>query len=73
MAKLHLVWNTGMSECVGFLDEGDADYTATGDTAFLELPYMTPSLGDDFRNNYADEQSDLPQTVVEIPDAPEQP
>ena len=69
MAKLHLVWNTGMSECVGFLDEeGDANYTATGDNRHLDHPAMTPTIGDAFREAYGDQQDHLPQTVVEVPD-----
>ncbi len=66
MATLHLVWNTAKSECVGFLDKRNADYTATGKKRYLEHPFMTPTLGDAFRDCYGDEASRLPQTVVEV-------
>lgn len=65
MAKLYLVWNTSMKECVGFLDKKDADYTATGNRRFLRDPF-TPTLGDAFRGVYGDDVKRLPQTVEEI-------
>lgn len=68
MKKLHLVWNTGLSECVGFRDERDAAYTATGERHHLEFPAATPTIGDAFRETYADDLAPLPQSSVEIED-----
>lgn len=63
---LHLVWNLGMNECVGFLDEADALYTATGDKSVLPHRYITPIIGDQFRETYGDDAEALPQTEVEV-------
>ena len=69
MAKVHLVWNGAMSECVGFLDKRDADYTATGNMRKLEYPGVTPTVGDAFRESYGEDRAHLPQTTVDL-DAP---
>lgn len=63
---LYLVWNLGMSECVGFLDEADALYTATGDRKFLADPRATPTIGDQFRDTYAEDDEILSLTEVKI-------
>lgn len=50
---LYLVWNHGKSECVGFLDQMDADFASTGDPEFTQFGYST--LADSFREVYEDE------------------
>ena len=62
---LYLVWNPEKSECVGFLDKGDADYTATGDSRHLKDAWR-PAIGDEFRASYGDEADRLPQTEVAV-------
>lgn len=62
---LHLVWNAAKSECVGFFDKKDADYTATGNRKYLRDPF-TPTLGDAFREVYGDDAKRLPQTEIEL-------
>lgn len=68
MAKLYLVWNEGKSECVGFLDEGDANFTATGNTRYLDHPAAHPTIGDSFRECYGEDVPRLPQTTVDLPE-----
>lgn len=65
--ELHLVWNAARNECVGFLDKGDADYAATGNRKFLAQRWCTPTLADDFRNNYGEDAERLPQITIPIP------
>lgn len=61
--KLYLVWNKSKSECVGFLDKADADWTAKGG----RHPHVwLPSVGEAFRETYGDDMKKLPQTTVEI-------
>ena len=64
---IYLVWNTNMNECVGFEDRGDAVFTSTGDQSEIE-GLGVPSLGDDFRERYADDAPDfvLPMTEVQV-------
>lgn len=62
--KIYLVWNKAKNECVGFLDKRDAIYTATGVKNGMSC---TPTIGDDFRENYADsKRTKLPMTEVEL-------
>lgn len=74
MAKLHLVWNVSKSQCVGFVDKADADFTATGKKSYLRPQaqkqgyFSQPTLGLAFRECYGDEGKRLPQTTVETPD-----
>lgn len=63
---LYLVWNLGMSECVGFLDEADALYTATGDRNFLADPIASPTIGDQFRDTYVEDDEILPMTKTKV-------
>ncbi|WP_045158719.1 hypothetical protein [Stutzerimonas stutzeri] len=53
MAKVYLVWNSSMTECVGFTDIEDAQYAATGERAPGTLGVST--LADDFRDIYDDD------------------
>lgn len=66
MKTVHLVWNGARNECVGFLDEGDANYAATGSKKHLAVPFISPSLADSFRDCYGEDARRLPQTKVEI-------
>jgi hypothetical protein len=66
--KVYLVWNKAKNECVGFLNEDDAQWTASiGDHP---LPGIgTPTLGEDFINSYADDLDEgetFPLTEVEV-------
>ena len=69
MKKMYLVWNGADNECVGFDNEADAHFTATGDDsrceAFCGIPAV-PMIGEEFRSAYG-EQGDLRITVVEVP------
>ena len=62
MAKVFLVWNETMTECVGFTDAADAKFASTGDSG--GMPYS--SLADSFRDLYAEDAEDEELTMVEI-------
>lgn len=65
--KLYLVWNSAMNECVGFTDYADAFWTANGVWPSGYHSAFLPTVGDLFRENYAEECHKLPMTTMEIP------
>ncbi|MHA3884606.1 hypothetical protein [Stutzerimonas degradans] len=61
MAKVYLVWNASMTECVGFTDIKDAQFAATG--ARAPGTFGVSTLADEFRD-MNDDEDDF--TMVEI-------
>lgn len=60
MKKMWLVWNPSKTECVGFDNEKDAHDTAYGDS------FSLPTLGDNFRETYADDDDDAVFIIQEV-------
>lgn len=71
MKRLFLVWNTEMTECVGFLDEGDAIYASIGDRAASETYPSISSLAHSFRESYAEGVEDYDYDSILDEDVPE--
>lgn len=65
--QLHLVWNENKDECVGFLNQGDAHYTATGNDGGA---WGVTALGDYFRD--LNDESDEFETQIVMIEAQEQ-
>ena len=63
MSKLYLVWNQAKNECVGFLDEDDADYARSG----FSSQSGVSTLADTFREMYEfEEDEEAPRSMVEV-------
>jgi hypothetical protein len=65
--KIYLI-SARNGEFVGFTDRRDAKWTATGKNP----PFGVPSLGEDFRENYADDDASATFPMIEIELTPEQ-
>lgn len=52
MKTIYLVWNSALSECVGFEDREDADYAATGIDCSTS---GVSTLAEAFRETYAED------------------
>lgn len=65
MAKktLYLVWNKAKNECVGFFDKKDAVWTSEGGR---HPDGWTPTVGEAFRDSYAEDADPLPLTKVQV-------
>ena len=63
MSKLYLVWNQAKNECVGFLDQDDADYARSG----FSSQNGVSTLADTFREMYEfEEDEEAPRSLVEV-------
>lgn len=71
MRTLYLVWNEKQNECVGFFDKTDANWTSTGKRSPFKTSLGDPTIGDHFREQYAEDEDGnttktLPITKVKL-------
>lgn len=59
---LYLVWNKGKSECVGFMNKGDAKYASTG----VSYSCSVSTTAESFREVYEDEADEQDFIITEV-------